>query len=94
MALIAPPEPPDPLVHDGVFGAHYDVSRLAWLHSPDPIEEWLARSAHPAIVDLVLAGKIALEPFVEQRPLSSINEVFEEIHHGRAARRVILVPES
>lgn len=52
VALIAPPEPPESLVHDGVFGAHYDVSRLAWLHDPDPVEEWLARSAHPAMVDL------------------------------------------
>src|ERR1051326_4573205 len=28
---------------------------------------------YPAIVDLVLAGKIAVEPFVERRPLSSVD---------------------
>ena len=35
---------------------------------------------YPAIVDLVLAGKVALEPFIEYRPLSTINEVFEDLH--------------
>ncbi|MCP3981855.1 MAG: 6-hydroxycyclohex-1-ene-1-carbonyl-CoA dehydrogenase [bacterium] len=49
---------------------------------------------YPAIVGLVLAGKIALEPFVELRPLSSINQTFEDIHERRTSRRVILVPES
>jgi 6-hydroxycyclohex-1-ene-1-carbonyl-CoA dehydrogenase len=49
---------------------------------------------YPAIVDLVLGGKIALDPFVELRPLSSINQTFEEIHQRRVSRRVILVPES
>lgn len=47
---------------------------------------------YPAIVDLVLAGKLALEPFVEQRPLSSINETFADVHARRATRRVVLIP--
>ncbi len=48
---------------------------------------------YPAIVDLVLAGKVRLEPFVEVRGLSAINDTFEDIHARRARRRVILVPE-
>ncbi|MEW5981281.1 MAG: 6-hydroxycyclohex-1-ene-1-carbonyl-CoA dehydrogenase [Acidobacteriota bacterium] len=48
---------------------------------------------YPAILAMVLAGQIALEPFIERRPLAAINEVFEEIHAGRAARRLILIPE-
>lgn len=47
---------------------------------------------YPAIVDLVLQGKIALEPFVEFRDLSTINETFSDIHERRVSRRVILVP--
>jgi 6-hydroxycyclohex-1-ene-1-carbonyl-CoA dehydrogenase len=47
---------------------------------------------YPEIVDLVLSGKIALGPFVEQRPLAAINETFAEMHEGHANRRVILVP--
>lgn len=49
---------------------------------------------YPAVVDLVLQGKVAVSPFVERRPLSSINETFEELHGHRISRRVILIPES
>jgi 6-hydroxycyclohex-1-ene-1-carbonyl-CoA dehydrogenase len=49
---------------------------------------------YPAIVDLVLAGKVALKPFVEQRPLSTVNQVFEEMHAGKVNRRVILIPDA
>jgi 6-hydroxycyclohex-1-ene-1-carbonyl-CoA dehydrogenase len=47
---------------------------------------------YPAIVDLVLRGRIALSPFVERRPLDSIHDVFAELHAGRGTRRVVLVP--
>ena len=49
---------------------------------------------YPPAVDLVLSGKIALEPFVERRPLASINEVFAEVHAGGVRRRIVLVPGS
>ena len=49
---------------------------------------------YPAIVELVLAGRVALAPFVEQRPLSSINQTFADLHAGRAPRRIVLVPGS
>ena len=49
---------------------------------------------YPAIVDLVLAGKVALGPFVEARPLSAINETFEDVHARRISRRVVLIPGS
>ena len=49
---------------------------------------------YPAIVDLVLSGKVALEPFVEERPMSEINQTFEDVHARRTSRRVILIPES
>jgi 6-hydroxycyclohex-1-ene-1-carbonyl-CoA dehydrogenase len=49
---------------------------------------------YPPIVDLVLSGKVVLDPFVEHRPLASINDTFADIHAGRTARRVILTPES
>jgi 6-hydroxycyclohex-1-ene-1-carbonyl-CoA dehydrogenase len=48
---------------------------------------------YPAIVDLVLSGKVALKPFVEKRPLSAINQTFEDMHAGKVSRRVILVPD-
>jgi 6-hydroxycyclohex-1-ene-1-carbonyl-CoA dehydrogenase len=49
---------------------------------------------YPAVLDLVLNGKVALLPFVERRPLASINETFADLHAGRVSKRVILVPES
>lgn len=49
---------------------------------------------YPAIVDLVLSGAVALEPFVETRPMAQINQTFEDLHAGVLARRPILVPES
>lgn len=49
---------------------------------------------YPAIVDLVLAGEIALGPFTERRPMSSINETFQDIHEHRTSGRIILVPGS
>ncbi len=48
---------------------------------------------YPAIVDLVLAGKVALTPFVEQRSMSTINEAFTALHARRVTRRLILIPE-
>ncbi len=49
---------------------------------------------YPAVVDMALAGRIALEPFIERRPMSDINEVFEQLHHGPAQGRIVLIPEA
>jgi 6-hydroxycyclohex-1-ene-1-carbonyl-CoA dehydrogenase len=53
-----------------------------------------APERYPAILALVLAGTIALQPFVEHRPLAAINDVFADLHARRLARRVVLIPES
>ena len=49
---------------------------------------------YPAIVDLVLSGAVKLEPFIERRPLASINEIFAAVHAHEVSRRVVLLPES
>ncbi|MFA5910676.1 MAG: 6-hydroxycyclohex-1-ene-1-carbonyl-CoA dehydrogenase [Vicinamibacterales bacterium] len=49
---------------------------------------------YPAIVGLVLKGSIALAPFIERRPLATINDVFAELHAGGVLRRLVLIPES
>lgn len=54
---------------------------------------WGCLPAHyPAVVALVLAGAVRVQPFVEHRPLSTINQTFEEIHARKVSRRIVLVP--
>ncbi len=47
---------------------------------------------YPGALELVITGKVKLDPFVEQRPLDEINEVFRAVHDGKLLRRQILVP--
>lgn len=47
---------------------------------------------YPGALELVLNGKVKLAPFVEQRPLDQINQVFNDVHDGKVIRRQILVP--
>jgi len=51
-----------------------------------------APQLYPAALELVLDGRIRLAPFIEQHPLSEINEVFAAAHAGKLTRRAILVP--
>lgn len=47
---------------------------------------------YPAALDLVLSGKVVIEPFVEQHPLDEAPEVLEGVHRHAFRRRVVLVP--
>jgi len=47
----------------------------------------------PKVLEMCVDGRIALEPFVETRPMSQIEQVFDEAHHGKLKRRVILTPD-
>jgi 6-hydroxycyclohex-1-ene-1-carbonyl-CoA dehydrogenase len=49
---------------------------------------------YPAAVALALSGRIALEPFIERRPLASINEVFAALHQAPVPNRIVLIPET
>jgi D-arabinose 1-dehydrogenase-like Zn-dependent alcohol dehydrogenase len=44
-------------------------------------------------VELVLGGRVAIAPFIEKRPLSAINQTFEDIRDHKVPGRVVLVPE-
>ena len=48
---------------------------------------------YPAILDLVLAGQIQLAPFIEQRPMSAINQVFLALANGELRKRPVLIPD-
>jgi 6-hydroxycyclohex-1-ene-1-carbonyl-CoA dehydrogenase len=47
---------------------------------------------YPAALDLVLSGKVAVKPFVEERRLDDINDVFHAVHHREIRKRAVLVP--
>jgi 6-hydroxycyclohex-1-ene-1-carbonyl-CoA dehydrogenase len=70
--------------------------RLSNLMAFDAVAQgnWACLPEHyPAVVDMILSGRVVLEPFIERRPLSSINETFDDVHHRRTRRRIILIPE-
>ena len=48
---------------------------------------------YPAVVDLVLSGWVALEPFIVRRGLAEIESVFADVHARKVSRRVVLIPE-
>jgi len=70
--------------------------RLSNLMAFDAIAEgnWGCLPEHyPAVVELVLGGRVAMAPFIEKRPLSAINQTFEDIRDHKVPGRVVLVPE-
>ena len=50
-------------------------------------------SLYPSALELVLAGRVQIAPFVEKRPLSSIDAVFGALARHEIARRPVLVPD-
>ncbi|MFQ6000092.1 MAG: zinc-binding dehydrogenase, partial [Anaerolineae bacterium] len=48
---------------------------------------------YPKVLEMVLDKRVEIEPFVETRPMSQIQEVFEEAHAGKLMRRVVLTPD-
>jgi 6-hydroxycyclohex-1-ene-1-carbonyl-CoA dehydrogenase len=49
---------------------------------------------YPAVLDMILKGQVAIEPFCEHRPLDSINETFEDLREHRVQKRVVLMPKA
>jgi 6-hydroxycyclohex-1-ene-1-carbonyl-CoA dehydrogenase len=48
---------------------------------------------YPAVLDMVLNGRINMEDFVQTRPMSSIVETFEEAHKVPPFKRIVLEPD-
>jgi 6-hydroxycyclohex-1-ene-1-carbonyl-CoA dehydrogenase len=47
---------------------------------------------YPAALDLVLSGKVQVEPFIERHELTEAPAVLEGVHRHAFRRRVVLVP--
>jgi len=48
---------------------------------------------YPPTLEMVLDGRVQIEPFVETRPMSTIRETFEEAHAGKLMKRIVLTPD-
>ncbi|MCP4806906.1 MAG: 6-hydroxycyclohex-1-ene-1-carbonyl-CoA dehydrogenase [Proteobacteria bacterium] len=48
---------------------------------------------YPAVVDMVLSGAVDLSEVTESRPMSRINETFDELHRHALKRRPVLIPD-
>jgi 6-hydroxycyclohex-1-ene-1-carbonyl-CoA dehydrogenase len=48
---------------------------------------------YPEVLELVLAGKVAVRPFVERHPMSEINAVLDRVRRHEIKRRPVLVPD-
>ena len=48
---------------------------------------------YPDALQMVLDGRVQIDPFVETRPMSTIREIFEEAHAGKLKKRIVLTPD-
>jgi 6-hydroxycyclohex-1-ene-1-carbonyl-CoA dehydrogenase len=77
----------------GMAKVEYSISRLMAFDA-EIIGTWgCLPEYYPQVLAMVLQGRIALEPFVQTRPMSQIREAFEEAHHSPPDRRIVLTPD-
>jgi 6-hydroxycyclohex-1-ene-1-carbonyl-CoA dehydrogenase len=78
----------------GMAKNEYSISRLMAFDA-EIIGTWgCLPEYYPIVLDMVLKGKIKLEPFVELRPMSTISAVYDEVHKaGSPAKRIVLTPD-
>lgn len=48
---------------------------------------------YPHALQMVLDGRVQIEPFVETQRMSTLREVFEEAHAGKLTKRTVLTPD-
>ena len=81
------------IVGFGMQKVEYSISRLMAFDA-EIIGTWgCLPEYYPQVLEMVLSGKIALAPFVQTRPMSTIAEAFEEAHRKSPDQRIILVPD-
>jgi 6-hydroxycyclohex-1-ene-1-carbonyl-CoA dehydrogenase len=77
----------------GMAKTEYSISRLMAFDA-EMIGTWgCLPEYYPQVLEMVLSGRIALGPFVQTRPMSTIREAFEEAHRTPPDKRMILVSD-
>jgi 6-hydroxycyclohex-1-ene-1-carbonyl-CoA dehydrogenase len=77
----------------GMQKNEYQLSRLMGLDADIKGTWGCLPKYYPEVLKLVLAGKIQIEPFVETRPMSQIEQAFEEAHATSLVKRIVLTPD-
>ena len=81
------------IVGYGMHKVEYSISRLMAFDA-EMIGTWgCLPEYYPQVLDMVLTGKIALAPFVQTRPMSTITEAFEYAHSKSPDKRIVLIPD-
>ena len=71
----------------------YAISRLMAFDA-EMIGTWGCPPEHyPKVLSLVQEGKVQIEPFLETKPMSQIQQVFEQQHAGLFDKRQVLEPD-
>ncbi len=77
----------------GMQKNEYSLSRLMAFDA-DIMGSWgCLPKYYPEVLKLVLTKKVQIEPFVEARPMSQIQQAFEEAHTGGLMKRIVLTPD-
>jgi 6-hydroxycyclohex-1-ene-1-carbonyl-CoA dehydrogenase len=77
----------------GMQKNEYQLSRVMAFDA-DILGSWgCLPKYYPAVLDMVLKDKVAIEPFIEIRPMSQIQKAFEDVHKGGMDKRIVLVPD-
>jgi 6-hydroxycyclohex-1-ene-1-carbonyl-CoA dehydrogenase len=78
----------------GMARNEYSISRLMAFDA-EIIGTWgCLPEYYPIVLDMVLSKKIDIGPFVETRPMSQIQSVFDEVHKaGSPEKRIVLTPD-
>ncbi len=77
----------------GMQRNEYSLSRLMAFDA-DILGSWgCLPKYYPEVLNMVLEGKVQIEPFIETRPMSTIKESFEEAHKGGLIQRIVLTPD-
>jgi 6-hydroxycyclohex-1-ene-1-carbonyl-CoA dehydrogenase len=48
---------------------------------------------YPVVLKMVQDKKVQIEPFIETRPMSQIQQAFEDAHKGGMDKRIVLIPD-
>jgi 6-hydroxycyclohex-1-ene-1-carbonyl-CoA dehydrogenase len=71
----------------------YMISRLMAFDA-DIIGTWgCLPKYYPKVLEMVQSGKIQIDSLLETRPMSTIQQAFEEAHSGALTRRIVLTPD-